>query len=131
MASTNGVKPNGNKQRHGVKPIMATTNHGAAKVHKFKMHKMIIGIIRVPRVGRPQFHNCKNSWGTPEQAVHNQSNLHQINQFNQFHKINQFHKFNQLLDFRWSPILPSCGTQLWHSLTKKQRMQVGMQNVEY
>ena len=84
---------------HGVKPIMAlqaTTNHGAAKVHKFKMHKMRIGISRVPRVGRPQFNNCKNSWGTPERAVHNQSNLHQINHFNQFHKIDKFHKFNQL-----------------------------------
>ena len=39
--------------------------------------------------------------------------------------------------FRWNPILPSCGTQNWHSLKKKQRrqldglvMQLGMQNVD-
>ena len=67
--STNGVKPNGNKQGYGNKPskpimaLQAATNHGAAQVHTFKMHKMRIGIVRELRVGRPQILNCKNSWG--------------------------------------------------------------------
>ena len=101
------AKPNnGNKQRHGVKPIMATfSNSGAKKVQWSNMQKRQMARLRV----RDNFKKILGLWGTPEGAVQQLRTKLLIN--------NQLRA--QLLDLVWKKLLDFTRNKLVDFLWKK------------